>query len=82
MLLRAVEAERFLSVGARVRLDMPAGLTVVTGPNGVGKTNLGRAWISGVLLSGGRGVILRPSGWPCMRARGMTAPPRSGWRWT
>lgn len=41
VLLRGVEAERFLSFGDRVRLDMGPGLTVVTGPNGAGKTDLG-----------------------------------------
>lgn len=41
LLLQAVEAGRLLSFGDRVRLDVDAGLTVVTGPNGAGKTNLG-----------------------------------------
>jgi hypothetical protein len=41
MLLRTVEAERFLSFRDRVRLQLDEGLTVVTGPNGAGKTNLG-----------------------------------------
>ena len=58
MLLRAVEAERFLSVGDRVRLDVPAGLTVITGPNSAGKTNLGAC------LDLARAVIGRAAGEP------------------
>src|ERR1022692_276582 len=40
--LRWVEAEGFLSFGGRVRLELGPGLTVVTGPNAAGKSNLGR----------------------------------------
>ena len=58
MLLRAIEAERFLSVGDRVHLDVPPGLTVVTGPNGVGKTNLGAC------LDLGRAAVGRAGGDP------------------
>jgi AAA domain, putative AbiEii toxin, Type IV TA system len=42
VLLRWVEAEGFLSFGERVRLDVGPSLTVVTGPNAAGKSNLGR----------------------------------------
>jgi hypothetical protein len=41
MLVHAVEAEDFLSFGKRERLEVDRSLLVVTGPNGVGKTNLG-----------------------------------------
>jgi AAA domain/AAA domain, putative AbiEii toxin, Type IV TA system len=40
--LQSIEADGFLSFGRPVRLDLGAGLTVVTGPNGAGKSNLGR----------------------------------------
>jgi hypothetical protein len=53
VLLRSIEAERFLSFGGRVRLNVRSGLTVVTGPNSVGKTNLG------LCLDLGRAVIGR-----------------------
>lgn len=53
MFLRAVEAKRFLSVGDRIRLELEPGVTVITGPNGVGKTNLGSC------LDLGRAVIAR-----------------------
>lgn len=56
MRLHAVEAEMFLSFGERVRLELGAGLTVVTGPNGAGKTNLGLA------VDLARAVIDRASG--------------------
>jgi hypothetical protein len=42
VLLRSVEAEGFLSYGRLVRLEVGPGLTVVTGPNAAGKSNLGR----------------------------------------
>ena len=42
VLLRSIGAEGFLSFGDRVTLEVGSGLTVVTGPNGVGKSNLGR----------------------------------------
>lgn len=42
MLLRSIRAEAFLSFGEPVVLEVGEGLTVVTGPNGVGKSNLGR----------------------------------------
>lgn len=56
MLLHSVEAERFLSFGDRMRLDVGPGLTVVTGPNGVGKTNLGAC------LDLGRVIVARAAG--------------------
>ncbi len=58
MLLRQIEAEQFLSVGDRVRLEVGPGLTVITGPNGVGKTNLGAC------LDLGRAVVGRAAGDP------------------
>src|SRR5580700_1881195 len=58
MLLRMIEAERFLSFGDRVRLQFDEGLTVLTGPNGAGKTNLG------LCLDLARAVIGRASGDP------------------
>jgi energy-coupling factor transporter ATP-binding protein EcfA2 len=42
VLLRFVEAYDFLSFGEGVQLKMDSGLTVVTGPNAAGKSNLGR----------------------------------------
>jgi AAA domain, putative AbiEii toxin, Type IV TA system/AAA domain len=42
VILRSIEADGFLSFGRPVRLELGAGLTVVTGPNGAGKSNLGR----------------------------------------
>jgi len=58
VLLRGIEAERFLPYGDRVRLDVGPGLTVVTGPNGAGKTNLG------LCLDLGRAVTGRATGDP------------------
>jgi hypothetical protein len=52
LLLHGVEAERFLSFGGLARLDVGPGLTVVTGPNGVGKTNLGSCLGLGRVLVG------------------------------
>lgn len=42
MLLRRIEAYGFLSFGLHAQLDIGPGLTVVTGPNAAGKSNLGR----------------------------------------
>jgi hypothetical protein len=58
VLLRSIYAEDFLSFGDRVTLEVGSGLTVVTGPNGVGKSNLGRC------LDLGRAVIGRAAGDP------------------
>lgn len=58
-----IEAEGFLSFGQRVRLDVGAGLTVVTGPNAAGKSNLGRC------LDLARAVLGRVSGDPAAGRR-------------
>jgi AAA domain, putative AbiEii toxin, Type IV TA system len=58
MLLRSIWSEGFLSFGQPAQLDVSSGLTVVTGPNGVGKSNLGRC------LDLGRAVIGRAAGDP------------------
>jgi hypothetical protein len=58
MLLRSISAEGFLSFGDQLTLDVSPGLTVVTGPNGVGKSNLGRC------LDLGRAAIGRTAGDP------------------
>ncbi|HET9895511.1 MAG TPA: AAA family ATPase [Streptosporangiaceae bacterium] len=42
MLLRRIQAPGFLSFDEPTELVLDEGLTVVTGPNGVGKSNLGR----------------------------------------
>jgi len=42
VLLRRIRAAGFLSFGENMELAVEPGLTVVTGPNGVGKSNLGR----------------------------------------
>jgi len=42
VLLQRIEADGFLSFGQRAQLNIGPGLTVVTGPNAAGKSNLGR----------------------------------------
>lgn len=42
MFLRRIEMDRFLSFGQRAELVLGPGLTVVTGPNAAGKSNIGR----------------------------------------
>jgi energy-coupling factor transporter ATP-binding protein EcfA2 len=54
VLLRWIEADGFLSFGRGVRLNVDAGLTVVTGPNAAGKSNLGRCLdVAVAVLAGG-----------------------------
>ncbi len=42
MFLRRIEIDRFLSFGQHAELNLHPGLTVVTGPNAAGKSNIGR----------------------------------------
>ena len=42
MFLRRIEIDRFLSFGQPAELNLGPGLTVVTGPNAAGKSNIGR----------------------------------------
>ena len=42
MFLRRIEIDRFLSFGLPAELNLGPGLTVVTGPNAAGKSNIGR----------------------------------------
>ena len=42
MFLRRIEIDRFLSFGQHAELNLGPGLTVVTGPNAAGKSNIGR----------------------------------------
>ena len=42
MFLRRIEIDRFLSFGQQAELNLGPGLTVVTGPNAAGKSNIGR----------------------------------------
>ncbi len=65
MRLRQIEAEQFLSVGDRVLLEVAPGLTVITGPNGVGKTNLGAC------LDLARAVVGRAAGDPAAERLGL-----------
>jgi hypothetical protein len=58
VLLRFIRSDGFLSFGVPVTLEVGPGLTVVTGPNGVGKSNLGRC------LDLGRAAIGRAAGEP------------------
>jgi len=55
VLLTRIQARNLLSFD-RLDLDVGAGLTVITGPNGVGKTNLGRC------LELARAVVARQAG--------------------
>jgi hypothetical protein len=56
--LGSIWAQGFLSFGAPTELELGPGLTVVVGPNGVGKSNMGRC------LDLGRAVIGRAAGDP------------------
>lgn len=42
MFLQRIEIDRFLSFGQPAELTLGSGLTVVTGPNAAGKSNIGR----------------------------------------
>ena len=42
MFLRRIKINGFLSFGRPAELSLGAGLTVVTGPNAAGKSNIGR----------------------------------------
>jgi DNA repair ATPase RecN len=64
--LQRIEIDRFLSFGQPAELNLGAGLTVVTGPNAAGKSNIGRCGAGpacGARRSGGGAIGPLPGRW-------------------